>query len=152
MGPGSSLGAGVVSGRVVRFDGTRGYGFISPEHGGEDVFLHVNDLLIPETYVHTGTAVEFEIEEGDRGLKASSVRLAEGPDGRPITPPRPLAVATPRQSDGDDVLCDVLTGSEFSAEVTDVLLDAAPTLTGSQILQVRGALLQFAKNHGWTEG
>ncbi|MFF9588351.1 cold-shock protein [Streptomyces sp. NPDC014646] len=140
----------MVSGRVVRFDSARGYGFIAPDHGGEDVFLHVNDMLIPESYVHTGTLVEFEIEDGDRGLKASSVRLAEGPDGKPLTPPRPAA--SHAGSADDDALCDVLSSAAFTREVTDILLESAPTLTGAQILQVRGALLQFAKNHGWTEG
>ncbi|WP_143665283.1 cold-shock protein, partial [Streptomyces cacaoi] len=67
----------MAAGRVVRFDGARGYGFIAPEHGGEDVFLHANDLLVPESLVHAGVAVEFEIEDGDRGLKASSVRLSK---------------------------------------------------------------------------
>ncbi|MFJ6013923.1 cold-shock protein [Streptomyces sp. NPDC092952] len=135
----------MVSGRVVRFDGARGYGFIAPDHGGEDVFLHVNDMLIPESYVHTGTAVEFEIEDGERGLKASSVRLAEG-----ATPAPPRAVS--QAVADDDALCDVLSAAEFTRAVTDVLLDSAPTLTGAQILQVRRSLLQFAKKHGWTEG
>ncbi|MFB6816507.1 cold-shock protein [Streptomyces sp. NPDC056347] len=134
----------MVSGRVVRFDGARGYGFIAPDHGGEDVFLHVNDMLIPESYVHTGTAVEFEIEDGERGLKASSVRLAEGATGKPA--------AVPQAVSDDDALCDVLSAAEFTRAVTDVLLESAPTLTGTQILQVRRSLLQFAKNHGWTEG
>ncbi|MFJ1549498.1 cold-shock protein [Streptomyces sp. NPDC088246] len=141
----------MVSGRVVRFDGARGYGFISPDHGGEDVFLHVNDMLIPESYVHTGTAVEFEIEDGDRGLKASSVQLAKSPDGKPLTPPRLAPVSVSGSAD-DDTLCDVLSAVEFTKEVTDVLLESAPSLTGAQILQVRSGLLQFAKNHGWTEG
>ncbi|MEV6166402.1 cold shock domain-containing protein [Streptomyces sp. NPDC052052] len=141
----------MVTGRVVRFDGARGYGFISPDHGGEDVFLHVNDMLIPESYVRTGTAVEFEIEDGDRGLKASSVRLAEGADGKPLTPPRHASGGTSAASD-DDALCDVLSAAEFTRDVTDVLLESAPSLTGTQILQIRSGLLQFAKNHGWTEG
>lgn len=115
------------------------------------MFLHVNDMLIPESYVHTGTAVEFEIEDGDRGLKASSVRLAEGPDGKPLTPPRLASVSVSGSAD-DDTLCDVLSAAEFTKEVTDVLLESTPSLTGAQILQVRSGLLQFAKNHGWTEG
>jgi cold shock protein len=67
----------MTSGRVVRFDSARSYGFIAPDDAGEDIFLHVNDLLIPETFLRSGLAVEFEVEDGGRGLKASSIRLAQ---------------------------------------------------------------------------
>jgi len=133
------LGVGMVAGRVVRFDSARGYGFISPDDGGEDVFLHVNDMLMPESQIRRGVAVEFEIEDGERGPKASDVRLARGADGKPLTP-------------DDDVLCDVLNTEEFTREVTEALLSSAPSLTGEQILQVRQGLAQFAKHHGWVEG
>lgn len=136
----------MVAGRVVRFDTVRGYGFIAPEHGGEDVFLHVNDVRIPEHQLRPGVAVEFEIEEGDRGLKASGVQLAQGAAG-----PVSSAVAS-RHPNSDDPLCDVLTSEEYLQEITEVLLSAAPTLTGEQILQVRRGLLQFGKTHGWCDG
>ncbi|MFF2851058.1 cold-shock protein [Streptomyces sp. NPDC058001] len=141
----------MVTGRVLRFDSVRGYGFIAPDHGGEDVFLHVNDLQIPEHQLRSGLAVEFEIEEGDRGLKASAVRLADGADSRPAHTGTASPAAT-RHTDGDDSLCDVLTGDEYVQEVTEVMLSSAPSLTGVQIVQLRAALLQFSKNHGWTEG
>ncbi|MER6129255.1 cold shock domain-containing protein [Streptomyces sp. NPDC001795] len=139
----------MVAGRVVRFDSVRGYGFIAPDHGGEDVFLHVNDMLIPESYIRPGTAVEFEIEEGDRGPKASAVQLAKNADGAPVTPPRSAAA---RQTAGDDAMCDVLDHDEYTRDVTEVLLEVAPSLTGTQIVQIRAGLLQFAKGHGWIEG
>lgn len=138
----------MVTGRVVRFDGARGYGFIAPDHSadnsGEDVFLHVNDLLIPESAVRSGLVVEFEIEEGDRGLKASSVRLPEGAE-LPST-------SGGRQPAGDDSMCDLLSAEEFLHEVTETLLSSEPSLTGDQILRIRRGLLQFGKGHGWTEG
>ncbi|MFF0226792.1 cold-shock protein [Streptomyces sp. NPDC004629] len=132
----------MAAGRVVRFDSVRGYGFIAPEHGDEDVFLHVNDLLIPESMVRTGLAVEFEIEEGERGPKASSIRLAPGATAR---------AGSASGSVGDDSLCDVLQTVEFTNEITELLLQTAPTLTGQQIVQIRREFLQFAKKHGWTE-
>ncbi|WP_393060654.1 cold-shock protein [Streptomyces sp. LN549] len=147
----------MVIGRVVRFDSVKGYGFIAPDHGGEDVFLHVNDLRIPEASLRPGLMVEFEIEQGDRGLKASSVQLAAGNGsgaasvtasvfpGRSESPSR-------HPVDGDDVLCDVLNSEEYVRDVTEVLLESAPGLTAAHILQVRQGMLQFAKNHGWVEG
>ncbi|MBT2396929.1 cold-shock protein [Streptomyces sp. ISL-100] len=135
----------MVTGRVVRFDGARGYGFIAPEGGGEDVFLHANDMLIPEAIVRSGLAVEFELDEGDRGPKASGVRLARGADGEPLTPPVVSAADT-------DAMCDVLSADECLKEMTEVLLRTAPSLTGEQILAVRAGMVKFAKGHGWIEG
>ncbi|MFJ6572701.1 cold-shock protein [Streptomyces sp. NPDC091292] len=129
----------MVAGRVVRFDSARGYGFIAPEGGGDDVFLHVNDMHVAEEYVRPGVRVEFEIEDGDRGPKASAVRLAPGTEGKPPTP-------------YDDSLCDVLSAEEFLREVTEVLLESDPSLTGEQLVRTRVGLAQFAKNHSWTEG
>ncbi|MYW66787.1 cold shock domain-containing protein [Streptomyces sp. SID8379] len=134
----------MVAGRVVRFDGARGYGFIAPDDGGEDVFLHVNDLLIPESYLRTGLKVEFDIEDGDRGPKASSVQLAEGASA-PVAGGRSVA------ADGDDVLCDVLRVDEFTNEVTELLLRAAPSITGEQILAIRRELVQSGRKHGWVD-
>jgi cold shock CspA family protein len=149
----------MVAGRVVRFDGNRGYGFIAPEAGGEDVFLHVNDLLIPESYLRPGLEVEFEVEEGDRGPKASSVRLAHRAEAPPAVPAPARPAAAPaassapsaRNSATEDPTCDVLDAEEFSREVTELLLKAGPRLTAEQILEIRHELLWFAESHGWTE-
>ncbi|MFI6154315.1 cold-shock protein [Kitasatospora sp. NPDC051170] len=134
-------------GRVVRFDGMRGYGFIAPEHGGEDVFLHVNDLLIPEASIQSGLMVEFEIEDGDRGLKASRVRLTEQ-QARSAQP----AAVIPSVGDGPEPMCDVLSSAEYTREVTELLLTTVPELTGQQILAVRAQFLLFGKRNGWVEG
>lgn len=136
----------MVVGRVVRFDNARGYGFIAPESGGEDVFLHVNDMLFPEEQVHQGLAVQFEIEEGERGPKASSVRL--GYPARATAPSEPPVLP---KLVTDEAMCDVLSSDEYLKEVTELLLQAAPSLTGEEILAVRTSLAQCARRHGWTE-
>jgi CspA family cold shock protein len=142
----------MAAGRVIRFDGMRGYGFIAPEHGGEDVFLHVNDLLVPESVVRPGLLVEFEIEDGDRGLKASNVRPAHEDDdakdrGGPAAVPRAAAAV----ADGPEPMCDVLSSAEYLREVTELLLSAAPELTGHQIQALRKPLVRLGSRHGWVE-
>ncbi|AZM64897.1 MULTISPECIES: cold-shock protein [unclassified Streptomyces] len=146
-------------GRVIRFDGVRGYGFIAPEHGGEDVFLHANDLLVPESSLRSGTWVKFEVEQGDRGPKASHVELAEGPAtamapphvGRPAMTPPLQAPASGFQS-GEEPTCDVLSVPEYTTEVTELMLSAVPSLTGEQITRLRQRLVELGKSHGWVDG
>lgn len=134
----------MVTGKVVRFDEFRGYGFVAPDTGGEDVFLHVNDLQFDKRLLGQGALVEFDVEEGDRGLKASRVRMINRPGAAVL--PR----AEPRTAD-DDGLCDVLSVKEFLEEVTETLLEAAPTITGDQIVHIRQRMAQLAHTHGWVE-
>jgi cold shock CspA family protein len=144
----------VETGRILRFDEVRGYGFIAPNAGGEDVFVHANDFGEQRHLVHPGMRVEYEVEEGERGLKVATVRILDAPARREHTrPARP--VHDPADDDAepgdDDGLCDVLSSREFSAEVTELLIQHVPSLTGSQIAQARQHLVSFARTHGWVE-
>jgi cold shock CspA family protein len=144
----------VVTGKVLRFDQVRGYGFIAPNSGGEDVFLHVNDLLDEKHQVRPGTVVEFAVEDSDRGLKASEVRIVEQPSGsgRDRADHRPHRREERRTDDLDgDGMCDVLSAEEFAGELTEALLRSNPTLTGAQILAVRQELAAIAQKHGWVD-
>jgi cold shock CspA family protein len=141
----------VAKGKVLRFDEARGYGFIAPDGGGEDVFVHINDLGQERAFIKAGVAVEFDEEDSERGgLKATSVRVLGRPgrDGarRPSEPGRPAATDA-----DDDGLCDVLTDAEFREEVTEALLRDAGSLTGAQVLAVRESLRRLAREHGWVE-
>ncbi|MER5884149.1 cold shock domain-containing protein [Streptomyces sp. NPDC001941] len=135
----------MVTGKVLRFDTARGYGFIAPNTGGEDVFLHVNDLSFGEERVHPGVMLEFEIVEGDRGPKAAFVRLSAD------NPPQAATHAVARHVDPQDGDCDVLSRDEYQREVTELLLRTVPTLSGTDILTIRAALVNSAQAHGWIE-
>jgi cold shock CspA family protein len=137
----------VGTGEVLRFDQVRGYGFIAPSGGGADIFLHMNDILEEKHRIVPGTLVEFEVEEGQRGPKASSVRIVRQPSGATPAPVR----REPAVSGDGDSLCDILSPGEFTHEVTELLLSAEPSLTASQIVQVRSALVQFARKSDWVE-
>ena len=51
----------------------------------------------------------------------------------------------------DDELCDVLMPKEFTTELTEVLIQHVPSLTGTQIAQIRQHLVDLARSHGWVE-
>lgn len=59
-------------GTVKFFNETKGFGFITPSNGGEDVFVHVSGL---SDQVRENDTVEFEIQNGKKGLNAVNVRV-----------------------------------------------------------------------------
>ncbi|MEV4564613.1 cold shock domain-containing protein [Nonomuraea sp. NPDC049419] len=145
----------MVTGRVLRFDQVRGYGFIAPDTGGADVFLHANDLLDDKHAVRPGTVVEFRLEGGDRGLKASDVRIvgqraAVSPSHSHESSYESSYVPSHEGNAGDD-LCEVLSESEFKREITELLITTVPTLTGTQIVAIRQELSSLAKSYKWVE-
>ena len=71
-------------GTVVRFDRRRGYGFVAPDDGGEDVFVHQNNISMEGfRYLQVGERVNYELEVGEKGMKAVSVSLVEPRQERP---------------------------------------------------------------------
>jgi len=62
-------------GTVKWFNAAKGYGFISPESGGDDVFAHYSAIEM-DGYktLKRGQEVEFDLQEGPKGLQASRIR------------------------------------------------------------------------------
>lgn len=62
------------SGIVKWFDNKKGYGFISPSDGSQDVFVHFSKIQMQGYKTLTeGQAVEFESEQGQKGPQATLV-------------------------------------------------------------------------------
>lgn len=64
----------MATGEVKWFNNAKGWGFILPQDGGEDIFVHFSAIqgngyktLVP------GQLVTYDLEKGDRGLHASNV-------------------------------------------------------------------------------
>lgn len=70
-------------GIVKWFDQEKGYGFIKPDDGGDDIFFHHRTIkVLPENGKRSlpdGQRVEFWAEMGQQGLRASDVRISFAP-------------------------------------------------------------------------
>ncbi len=62
------------SGAVKFFNETKGFGFIKPDDGGKDIFVHVSALGGLQSLANDQRVV-FEIEEGRRGPQAVNVQI-----------------------------------------------------------------------------
>ncbi|HWX48552.1 MAG TPA: cold-shock protein [Roseomonas sp.] len=64
-------------GTVKWFNATKGYGFIQPQDGSNDVFLHISDVQRAGMDVREGDKVEYDIQRGQQGkLSAGNLRQA----------------------------------------------------------------------------
>ena len=64
----------MIKGTVKWFNEQKGYGFITPDDGGEDCFVHFSAIKSDGfKTLQEGDKVEFEIAQGEKGPKAANV-------------------------------------------------------------------------------
>ncbi|MBL7985726.1 MAG: cold shock domain-containing protein [Flavobacteriales bacterium] len=63
----------MASGKVKFFNTEKGFGFITPDQGGKDVFVHKTGT---RDDLYEGDTVSFEVEETPKGLNAINVQKA----------------------------------------------------------------------------
>ena len=60
------------NGTVKFFNNAKGFGFIAPEAGDKDVFVHANGLI---DEINEGDKVSYDVEESPKGLNATNVKV-----------------------------------------------------------------------------
>ena len=125
----------MASGTIIRFNQAKGYGFIEQDDGGEDVFLHSEELRDSGLIAPVGARVSFNILQGVRGLKACDIEVLE--------------VAAHRGDTARDEQPEFLSTSDFGQIITDALIEVSPSITASQIVEIRQRLINHACQRGW---
>ncbi|MBI9066703.1 MAG: cold shock domain-containing protein [Salinivirgaceae bacterium] len=60
------------NGTVKFFNNSKGFGFITPDEGGKDLFIHQSGLIDD---IREGDTVSYDVEESPKGLNAVNVKV-----------------------------------------------------------------------------
>ena len=65
----------MATGTVKWFNDTKGFGFSSPDDGGDDLFAHFSEIQAEGfKSLQEGQKVSFEVTQGKKGLQASNIK------------------------------------------------------------------------------
>lgn len=84
-------------GTVTWYDEGKGFGFVTPDSGDEDVFVHARALAEGLTWLAEGDRIAFEVAQAEKGPQARDVHLVRS--GEPSTARRPAPAAGPASRD-----------------------------------------------------
>jgi CspA family cold shock protein len=67
----------MITGKVKWFNDTKGFGFITPDNGGADVFAHFSQINSGGfKSLQEGQSVKFQVTQGMKGAQASNIQPA----------------------------------------------------------------------------
>jgi cold shock protein len=66
----------VATGTVKWFNDAKGFGFITPEDGGKDLFAHSSEIRAGVKSLSEGQRVQFVVKQGAKGPQAADIEIA----------------------------------------------------------------------------
>ena len=83
-------------GTVKWFNDAKGFGFIEPQEGGDDVFAHFSAIqMVGFRTLKQGGKVSFELVQGPKGQLAQNIQSVEAALGSPVLSANPAETPLP---------------------------------------------------------
>jgi CspA family cold shock protein len=132
----------MANGKVKWFNNAKGYGFILPDSGESDLFVHYSSIeMSGYRTLKAGQDVEFDMQEGPKGYHAVNIRAQHDPDADDAVEAQVEATSEfssdrePDQESGAESRQETETEPEEEAQIEDAPREPEVTLEDTQQAQ-----------------